>query len=114
MVARPRDGEIDFPEGNLDRTIEAFVHRQDATSGGDQAAFATSAHFTDWHTAVIEWSPGRVALFLDDEPVGSTTERVPDTPMHWVIQTETALDCAPTDQAQGHVLIDWVVAYART
>ena len=26
---RPRDGEIDFPEGDLDGAISAFMHRQD-------------------------------------------------------------------------------------
>lgn len=109
----PRDGEIDFPEGDLDRTIGAFVHHQDATSANDQAAFATSVGYTDWHTAAVEWSPGRVTFLLDDQAIGSATTRVPNTSMHWVIQTEASLSCAPSDQAEGHVLIDWVAVYAR-
>ena len=48
----PRDGEIDFPEGDLDSTIHGFVHRQGATSGSDQYAVSTSATYTSWHTAV--------------------------------------------------------------
>jgi len=53
----PRDGEIDFPEGDLQGTIGAFMHRQNGTSGGDQDPYHSSARFPDWHTAVIEWKP---------------------------------------------------------
>jgi hypothetical protein len=109
----PRDGEIDFPEGDLDSTISAFMHRDNATSGGDQDAFSTSARYTSWHTAVIEWSPGKVRFLLDDVVIGTSTNRVPDQAMHWVIQTETALDgTVPPDSAQGHLSIDWVAVWS--
>ena len=53
----PRDGEIDFPEGNLDGTVEGFMHRQNGTSGGDQDHAGSAVRFGDgrWHTAVTEW-----------------------------------------------------------
>src|SRR5437899_9711121 len=35
----PRDGEIDFPEGDLNDIIYAFMHRLGATAGSDQDAF---------------------------------------------------------------------------
>lgn len=109
----PRDGEIDFPEGNLDGTIHGFMHRQDATVGNDQDAFSTEATYPTWHTAVIEWTAGRCELFLDGVSLGSATARIPNTPMHWVIQTETRLGGGPpADDAAGHVQIDWVVAWA--
>ena len=109
----PRDGEIDFPEGSLTGTIDAFMHRQGGTSGGDQDAFSTGARFTSWHTAVIEWAPNSVTFFLDGSLVGHSTSRVPNTPMHWVIQTETNLSSTkPPVEAAGHVQIDWVAIWS--
>lgn len=108
----PKDGEIDFPEGDLDGTISGFMHRQAGTSGGDQDAFSTSTTFSSWHTAVIEWTPQRCAFFLDDAKIGESTQRVPNTPMRWVIQTETWLgSAAPLPETSGHVYVDWVAAY---
>jgi Glycosyl hydrolases family 16 len=109
----PGDGEIDFPEGSLTETIKAFMHHKGATSGGDQDAYATGARFTSWHTAVIEWAPSSVKFFLDGTLIGHSTSRVPNTPMHWVIQTETNVSSTkpPTD-AQGHVQIDWVAIWS--
>jgi hypothetical protein len=111
--AWPGDGEIDFPEGNLDGNIWAFTHRQGATSGSDQDAFATSARYGSWHTAVFEWKPGSVTFILDGRVIGTSTNRVPNTPMHWVLQTETCLgNCQPSSTAEANVQIDWVAAYA--
>jgi hypothetical protein len=109
----PYDGEIDFPEGNLDSTISAFMHHMDGTSKSDQDAYPTNAQYTSWHTAVIEWLPTRVTFILDGQVIGNSTARIPNTPMHWVIQTETALDgVAPSDSVAGNVQIDWVAAYS--
>jgi hypothetical protein len=109
----PRDGEIDFPEGDFDRRISGFVHRQGATSGSDQAAFDTTATWTTWHTAVIEWKPGSVEFFLDGRSIGKTTDRIPNTPMRWQIQNETRIiSSAPPTSSSGHVTIDWVGVWA--
>ncbi|MAQ14743.1 MAG: glycoside hydrolase [Sandaracinus sp.] len=109
----PRDGEIDFPEGDLDGEIHGFMHRQDATSGGDQAWADTGATYTEWHTAVIEWVAGTSCRFIfDGEVVLDETERVPATPMHWILQTETQLTAeAPPTDADGHVEIDWAAVW---
>ncbi|MCY1046919.1 glycoside hydrolase family 16 protein [Corallococcus sp. bb12-1] len=108
----PRDGEIDFPEGDLDGTIAGFMHRQNGTSGGDQDAVSTSARFTSWHTAIIEWTPGRCRFILDGTVILDKTSRVPTTPMHWVLQTETDLSgTAPSSSAAGNVQIDWVAVW---
>jgi hypothetical protein len=110
----PGDGEIDFPEANLDETIKGYVHHVGASSGSDQDAFSTSARYPDWHTAVIEWTPGKVVFTLDGQVIGQTTDRIPNSPMHWVLQTETALTGpAPSNSTQGNVQIDWVAAWAR-
>jgi beta-glucanase (GH16 family) len=109
----PRDGEIDFPEGNLDGRISGFMHRQGATSGSDQDAYSTSATYPTWHTAIIEWGPNQLRFILDGTVIGTSTNRIPNTPMHWVIQTETALDgTVPSSTAAGHVQIDWVAYWS--
>jgi hypothetical protein len=115
----PRDGEIDFPEGDIDGrdTIHGFMHRQDACSTcyADQYAVNTGAIEADgeWHTSVIVWAPDLLQFRLDGEVVGSTTYRVPNTGMRWVLQTETALYPAPppSDATEGNVQIDWVAIW---
>jgi hypothetical protein len=107
------DGEIDFPEGNLDGEINAFSHHTGNPT--EQDGFSTTARYPSWHTATTEWSPGRVTFILDGTTIGSTTTLVPTTAMHYVLQTETCLEtgCEPADSAAGHVSIDWVAIYAR-
>jgi hypothetical protein len=108
----PTDGEIDFPEGNLDGTISAFMHRMNGTSGSDQDAYTSTATYPTWHTAVIEWSATQCRFLLDGTVLGASTQRIPSTKMHWVLQTETQLSGGPpSDTAAGDVEVDWVVAY---
>ena len=111
----PRDGEIDFPEGDLDDVIKAYMHRQDATDPGDQDRFLTSETYESWHTAVTEWSPTEVRFILDGVVIGTVTDRIPNTPMHWVLQTETQINGGPPSAgATGHVTIDWAAAWSYT
>lgn len=109
----PRDGEIDFPERNLaSDTVTGFVHYQGASRGNDQESVSAPYDSTKWHTAVIEWSPDLVVFILDGEVIERVTERVPNTPMHWVLQTETTLTSTmPPATAAGNVQIDWVAAW---
>ncbi len=109
----PRDGEIDFPEGNLDGEISAFMHRQGATLNNDQDAFFSGIALSgSWHTAIIEWMPESIRFILDNRILGTSANRIPTTPMHWVIQTETNLDgFEPDDSVAGHLQIDWVAVY---
>jgi Glycosyl hydrolases family 16 len=110
----PADGEIDFPEGNLDGTMEAFMHWRGATSGEEASAFPTSATYGTWHTAVIEWTPSACSFYLDGALIGRTTKSIPDTPMHWVLQTQTEIGgTVPADSTEGDVQVAWVTAYAR-
>ena len=109
----PQDGEIDFPEGNLNGTIGGFVHHQGATSGADQAAFSTNTTYTGWHTATISWLPSGVTFQLDGRTIGTETNGVPGTPMHLVLQTETStIGAGPSASAAGNVQIDWISVYA--
>ncbi|MBI1375893.1 MAG: family 16 glycosylhydrolase [Frankiales bacterium] len=106
----PLHGEVDFPEGDLDARISAFAHFADANGGQD--AFPTTATYSDWHVATVEWTPGRLVFVLDGAVIGVSTTEVPSTPMHWVLQTETRLSGGPpSGTAAGHVQVDWVTAY---
>lgn len=108
----PADGEIDFPEGDFNGSISAFMHYVGATNGTMQAAFATPATFSSWHTAVIEWTPGSCRYILDGQVIGTVSQSVPSDPMHWVLQVETAIDgSVPAPTTAGDVLIDWAAAY---
>lgn len=111
----PRDGEIDFPEADLDKPIHGYVHLQNGTSGSDQAAYASTVLLgSGWHIAETIWSPGGVEFKLDGGVVGNYTgTRIPNTPMHIDLQCETSLDGEmPAAGASAHVLIDWCVVYA--
>lgn len=111
----PRDGEIDFPEGDLAgtqwSTMYGFVHHQGATSSSDQDWFNSGVAYGDWHTAVIEWLPGRVSFSLDGRLVGTTTTAVPDTPMHLVLQTPTTDSFLAALGTAGNVQIDWIAIW---
>lgn len=113
--AWPVDGEIDFPEGDLNSDIWGYVHRQGASSATDQAGFNTRVRYAKgWHTATITWVPGRITFQLDGRTVGTTTVRIPDTPMHLVIQAETSTGGpVPAASAAGNVQIDWLAVYRR-
>lgn len=109
----PRDGEIDYPEGNLTGNIWGFVHRQGALTGADQFAVSSGVSSTGWHTAITQWNGGQqVSFSLDGVHVGTTTERVPNTPMHLVLMTESWVSgCVPAADVNGHVLLDWIVVW---
>jgi beta-glucanase (GH16 family) len=105
----PRDAEIDFPEGDLVGSIGVFMHRQNGTAGNDQDPYKTTAKFSDWHTAVIEWKPNFCRFILDGNIIGTSTSRVPNTPMHWVLHSETELNSTyPAASAVANVQIDYV------
>ena len=109
----PQDGEIDFPEGGLDGTIGAFMHYQNGNgSGSDQDVYSSTATYTSWHTATIVWTPQEVNFILDGQSIGTSTAHIPDTPMHWVIQTESCTPTCPAATTAGNLQIDWMAAYA--
>jgi beta-glucanase (GH16 family) len=108
------DGEINFPEGELGGNTWAFMHHRNRPV--EQDWFSSPALLEQWHTAVIEWTPDTVRFLLDGALLGESKDRrlIPRVPMHWILQTETALSVRrPEAYAAGHVEIDWVVAYRR-
>jgi hypothetical protein len=109
----PVDGEIDFPEGSLDGTMSGFMHWMNALSGSEQDAYPTAVSYNSWHTAVLEWTPSYCRFTLDGNVIGTSYGLIPATPMHWVLQTETATDgSVPANATAGNVQIAWVTAYA--
>jgi hypothetical protein len=98
----PNDGEIDFPEGALSSTSNAYAHYARATGGQD--GVNTGETFTNWHVYTIEWLPGHVRFYLDNALVLDSAKLVPNNPMRWQLQAET--DGTGTDS--GHLLVDWV------
>lgn len=129
--------EIDFPETELDTEIKGYMHHKlegrnmqinEQSNKVIQDYYLTKEKPSEWHTAVIEWSPGKVEFFLDgkklqgENPQGDTisasTQNVPDQPMTWVIQSESALDVraksgrvVASENSTATILIDWVAAY---
>jgi len=101
------DGEIDFPEGDLTGTMKAFMHYVGAPT--EQDYFGTGVGYANWHTATTEWSPNKVAFYLDGRLIGTSTQHVPAKPMHYVLQTETELGSDPIpSRTAGNVQVDWV------
>jgi hypothetical protein len=108
----PQDGEVDFPEGDMNGDFWAFMHWQRGTNGFDKYSYNTYDRFDKWQTALIEWTPQMVRFILNGQIVGTSTQHIPDTPMHWVLQTETATDgTTPAVSTAGHVDVAWVAVY---
>jgi beta-glucanase (GH16 family) len=107
----PRDGEINFPEGYLDGKMCAFLHHMYGTWAGDQDAICSTVTYTSWHTVVLEWGPTVTNFYIDGNLIMSSTTRIPSSPMHWVLQTDTDPCCQPSNTTAGNVQIDWVAAW---
>ena len=89
----PTDGEINWPEGNLDGRMSAYMHF--ARAAGGQDAFNTQTGYRRWHTAVTEWRPGRVDFFLDGRRVGGAAP--------WCPRTRCTGCCRPRPSTNGVV-----------
>lgn len=111
------NGEIDWPECNLGTSIVrvgGFMHRQGATLGSDQYSCGITLDLRQWHTYVTEWGPTRCSFLVDGIVVGSTTDRIPNTMMHHVLQTETQLSGgAPSPLVDGYVEVRDYAAWKR-
>jgi hypothetical protein len=110
--AWPRDGEIDFPEGDLGGAMNAFIHWQGPNSMPSSQGFKTKVTDSGWHTATIVWKPRLCRFILDGKVIGTAYRHIPKNPMHWVLQTQAATDgTIASDATAGNVQIDWVAVY---
>lgn len=107
----PNDGEVDFPEGDLNGgKLAAFSHY--ALASGGQDYFSTGVTHTSWHVYETAWSPGKIEFFVDGKSIGVSAKNVPSKAMHWVLQFETNTgSTAPPTSAAGNVQVDWIKAY---
>jgi hypothetical protein len=110
----PPDGEIDFPEGALTGSMGAFMHRQNGTSGSDQDHYGSTVTYLNWHTLVLEWRPNFCQFSIDGNAIGTSTNRVPNTRMHWLMQTETNLPggSRPIAGQECTLEVDYVALWA--
>jgi len=100
------DGEVDFPEGALGAPAFLNVHcLQDPPEKCVQ--HETDASLADWHTYTIEWTPVRMSFLVDGKVIGTTTESIPVSRMHLVVQAGSNGGQPPRD-ADGSLLIDWM------
>lgn len=106
------NGEINFPEGSLDGSTQAFNHKL-GEPWITEMGVDTKTSYTGWHTYTIDWLPDRITYLLDGVVVASTTTNIPKTPMHWVLQTATN-GSKPAASTKGHLLVDWVSQYKYT
>ncbi|WFR66464.1 glycoside hydrolase family 16 protein [Curtobacterium flaccumfaciens] len=67
----------------------------------------TGVSLEDWHTYTIEWTPARMSFLVDGTVVGSTTENIPTSRMHLVVQAGSN-DGRPPRSAAGSLLVDWM------
>ncbi len=106
------DGEVDFPEGGLSHAIQGYNHN--IGNGAVNSMIVTStAGWTSWHTATIDWKPTGVSFIIDGVNLGTDTRNIPQKALHWVMQTATS-GALPAASTAGHVLIDWVAVYRYT
>jgi beta-glucanase (GH16 family) len=116
------EGEIDWPEGNLNGEMYPASAVKGSLKNGAMTFDPPVHRFSptdssDWHVATTEWSPGKVKWFWDGELVSETSLRsgVPDTNFRWTLQAETEMGdnaTIPSDRVAGHLQIDWAVQYA--
>ncbi len=116
------EGEIDWPEGNLNGHMLATSRVKGSLEDGvmdvDPPVHRYSpTDSSDWHVATTEWSPGKIKWFWDGELVSETTLRsgVPNTNFRWTLQAETEVGdgaTRPSGQVAGHLQVDWAVQYA--
>ncbi|ARC57365.1 Beta-glucanase [Frondihabitans sp. 762G35] len=115
------DGEIDWPDGNLAGNAYAASAVKGSYKNG-KMTFDGPPHSaspvvgTGWHTAVTEWTPGKVRWYWDGRMIGQTSNAagVPTKPMRWTLQAETNTDGKTVSTtAKGHIQVDWVVQYSR-
>lgn len=108
------EGEINFPEVTFtdsSSTVWAFNHLVGEPET-NALAYDTGVTPYDWHTYAVEWTPGLLSFWLDGEMVASQPNSIPTTPMHWVLQFETALvGPAPDPATVAEIEVDYVAQW---
>lgn len=115
------EGEIDWPEGNLDNGMMRPASAVPGTYQNGQMKFVPEKEAyaptssTDWHVATTEWTPASMKWYWDGQLVAQTANGigVPQTDFRWTLQAETAIGAvAPAANVQGTIQVDWAVSYS--
>ncbi|QKW13419.1 MULTISPECIES: family 16 glycosylhydrolase [unclassified Micromonospora] len=112
--------EIDIAEdnGRDRRRMYGVLHPPQ----GRPVERSVAGDFTQWHTAGLEWTPGRLVFTLDGVPWTTITgDGVPREPMALALQSQAwycghTWEACPdaTTPARVDLTIDWVTIYAPT
>jgi hypothetical protein len=116
------DGEIDWPEQNLDGlgTATTFMHWQVIAGNTGQSSAGSSVDLVDaldWKVFDIEWRPNQanpasstLKTHVDGVLIGNFTGvKVPIHRMHWSWQNETFLTHSGMidDTSDGYLQVAW-------
>ena len=64
-----------------------------------------------WHTSRREWKASACTFILDGTVIGTATRRIPNTTIHWVLQSETVPDHVTNSADTADIYIAWVRVY---
>jgi hypothetical protein len=109
----PLKYEVDFPEGEWDSGFCVHVHSV-AEGSATKNICPAGVTWGTWNTTETEWWPGNLAFYVNGTEVYRLTGKwVPDQPMSWIIQNESALngEIAP-ENSSGQLNISNVAVYA--
>jgi hypothetical protein len=111
--------EIDFAEdnGKLRNRLYTTLHPKDGTAEQEKSV---AGDFTQWHTAGLEWTPGKLVYSLDGKVWATiTSDKVPTEPMTLALQTQGwycghSWEACPDSStpARVNMQVDWAVMYA--
>ena len=101
------DGEIDYPEGNFESTLQVFHHGVGCTQCYAADGFNTGVSWRDWHVATTEWTPTSLKYYLDGILIKTVTHDIPINNHRFTIQMAPNASNVLT----GNFYIDWVVVY---
>jgi hypothetical protein len=111
-TTEPLNYEVDYPEGEWDSGFCGHVHS--VSEGTDTKNICPAgATWATWNTTETEWWPGNLAFYLNGTEIYHLTGKwVPDQPMSWIIQNETALngEIAP-ENSSAQLNISYVAVY---
>jgi hypothetical protein len=108
----PTGGELDFMEMTdpTRQSINLFLHHG---AGNAQVRGMVTIDTTQWHNWAVEWTPKRIAAYVDGKTWWHTDDAAafPPGPMHLCVQ----LDWFPVDGrvavAPSQMQVDWVRQY---
>jgi licheninase len=105
----PVGGEVDFMEiaDPTRQTVSAAVHFGPDDQRREQFMQIDA---TQWHSWAVEWTPDRIATYVDGVQWWETTDTAhfPPRPMHLCLQLD---NFGGDTRGGGHQIVDWVRQY---